>query len=221
MKPTAYDAGAQPWDDEEPASDGGVRSAALQSLALVGAAIAAAAAAALGARHIPWQSGFLIVLALAGVAVAVWARLQLLLDNGILPLLPAHAQRQLTRTNLLTWIRDDSLSRRVAPFLPLLLPMTPAETRAFLDAAPPAFRHQVLAPGLAHLLPATIQRLLMGRRQPLPALGGHLALPAPVAASLGMGTPSQRSQRGSARSPPVAVAEEIRCLLYTSPSPRD
>jgi len=134
-------------------------------LGSVAGGVAVAAAAVLAARVMSPLTSLLVAVVVVGASIAVWARVDAVLEDGILESLSPALQRKLTAVNLLSWIRDDSLSKALAPYLPLLLPMSADETRAYLNAAPMDLRRRLLRPGLGHLLPAGLQTLVFGRRR--------------------------------------------------------
>ena len=85
--------------------------------------------------------------------------------RGVLHLLPPELRRRFSVMTLLEWIRDDSLSKKLAPFRPLILGLSDDELALYLDSAPPEIRELLLRKGLGNLLPASTQALLFGENR--------------------------------------------------------
>ena len=103
-------------------------------------------------------------LSLVGAGVAAHFGLRVVRRRGVLNLLPPELRRRFSAMTLLEWLRDDALSRRLAPYRPLLLGLSDDELALYLDSAPLATREILLRPGLGHHLPEGLQTLLFGER---------------------------------------------------------
>jgi hypothetical protein len=130
---------------------------------------ARAAAAASGACFACWLASVLspralvfLLLTVGFAAVAASARLSELRAKGLFRSLSPHTRALLSRTTLLDFMRDDSLAKKIAPYVPFALNMDDAEVELYLRAAPPDVRASLLRPGLAHLLPPGLRALLLG-----------------------------------------------------------
>lgn len=73
-----------------------------------------------------------------------------------------HHADPLYSMRLLDWLRDDSLSKKIAPYVPFILNMDNEEVQIYLQSAPPAIRNTLLRPGLIHLLPSNLVKLFIG-----------------------------------------------------------
>ena len=63
----------------------------------------------------------------------------------------------------LDWLRDDTLSKKIAPYIPFILNMDNEEVQIYLQSAPPEIRNTLLRPGLIHLFPSGLIKLLLGK----------------------------------------------------------
>ncbi|TYZ58568.1 hypothetical protein PybrP1_009948 [[Pythium] brassicae (nom. inval.)] len=81
--------------------------------------------------------------------------------KGLVAFLPAPLQQLLLRTSLLEWLTDSSMSERVQPFLPFLLPLSRAEQTRLLERMPVESQLTLTRPGLLPLLPESVQRVLL------------------------------------------------------------
>lgn len=70
----------------------------------------------------------------------------------------------LNRT-LLQWLRDDSLPKKVLPFLPFLISLSDEEVHAYLQAAPREIQGALTTKGLARLLPQSAQAWILGHEE--------------------------------------------------------
>ncbi|KAG6591144.1 uncharacterized protein IUM83_11196 [Phytophthora cinnamomi] len=81
--------------------------------------------------------------------------------RGLIGFLPQSTQELLLQTSLLEWLTDTSLSDKVAPFLPFLLPLTRAEQMRLMEQMPPESQVLLTKPGLLPLLPDSVQQALL------------------------------------------------------------
>lgn len=81
--------------------------------------------------------------------------------KGLIAFLPASVQELLLRTSLLEWLTDTTLTERVQPFLPFLLPLSRAEQNRLLERMPVEQQLTLTRPGLLPFLPETVQRALL------------------------------------------------------------
>lgn len=104
----------------------------------------------------------LLALSLCLSAVAVSFAVSDFHRRGAWAKLSPLLRTKLLRTNLLEWLFDDGISRKLAPFMPFLLGMSDEELKVYLQQAPAEVRETMLRPGLVHLLPIGLQTLLLG-----------------------------------------------------------
>jgi hypothetical protein len=81
--------------------------------------------------------------------------------KGLVGFLPPSVQELLLQTSLLEWLTDTSLSDKVAPFLPFLLPLTRPEQMRLMEQMPPEAQVMMTKPGLLPLLPDSVQKVLL------------------------------------------------------------
>lgn len=171
--------------------------------------VALALSAALTAASLISLFG-LRVLALTGAAIACAAYAAAIVARkvkreGLATYMSPAARQMLRETTLLEWLRDDSLSRKIAPLRPFLLGMSDDEVRLYLHAAPSHLRTTLLQPGLARALPDGLKALLLGNEADTIAAGVQehersAAAEAPAASehphsSLGGGFPEATAQQ--------------------------
>lgn len=81
--------------------------------------------------------------------------------KGLIAFLPESLQQLLLRTSLLEWLTDTSMSEKVQPFLPFLLPLSRAEQNRLLEQMPVENQLTLTRPGLMPFLPESVQRALL------------------------------------------------------------
>ncbi|CAH0475485.1 unnamed protein product [Peronospora belbahrii] len=81
--------------------------------------------------------------------------------KGLVGFLPQFMQKLLLQTSLLEWLTDTSLSDKLAPVLPFLLPLTRAEQMRLMEQMSPESQVMMTKPGLMPLLPDLVQKVLL------------------------------------------------------------
>jgi hypothetical protein len=82
--------------------------------------------------------------------------------RGLVAFLPEALQALLLRTSLLEWLTDTSLSDKLRPFLPFLLPLSRAEQMTLLEQMPVEAQRAMTRPGfLLPMLPDAVQKALL------------------------------------------------------------
>lgn len=81
--------------------------------------------------------------------------------KGLIAFMPASVQQLLLRTSLLEWLTDTSLSDKVQPFLPFLLPLSRAEQNRLLERMPVESQVMLTRPGFMPFLPESVQKALL------------------------------------------------------------
>lgn len=86
--------------------------------------------------------------------------------KGLIAFMPASVQQLLLRTSLLEWLTDTSLSEKMKPFLPFLLPLSHAEQNRLLERMPVENQVMLTRPGLMPFLPESLQKALLPTASP-------------------------------------------------------
>ncbi|KAF1322254.1 hypothetical protein FI667_g11437, partial [Globisporangium splendens] len=81
--------------------------------------------------------------------------------KGLIAFLPDSVQELLLRTSLLEWMTDTTMSDKIQPFLPFLLPLSRAEQTRLLERMPVENQLVLTRPGLLPLLPESVQKALL------------------------------------------------------------
>uniref|UniRef100_K3WUF6 Uncharacterized protein n=1 Tax=Globisporangium ultimum (strain ATCC 200006 / CBS 805.95 / DAOM BR144) TaxID=431595 RepID=K3WUF6_GLOUD len=81
--------------------------------------------------------------------------------KGLIAFLPESVQELLLRTSLLEWMTDTTMSDKIQPFLPFLLPLSRAEQTRLLERMPVENQLVLTRPGLLPLLPESVQKALL------------------------------------------------------------
>lgn len=85
--------------------------------------------------------------------------------KGVVTILPSFLQELLLHTSLLEWLTDTTLSDKLAPFLPFLLPLSKAEQMRLMEQLPPKVQLMLTKPGLVSLFPTPVQTLLLPEKR--------------------------------------------------------
>lgn len=86
--------------------------------------------------------------------------------KGLIAFMPASVQKLLLRTSLLEWLTDTSLSDKVQPFLPFLLPLSHAEQNRLLERMSVENQVMLTRPGLMPFLPESVRKALLPSAPP-------------------------------------------------------
>jgi len=91
-----------------------------------------------------------------------WYYNTVVMGPGLAPLVPASLYEMLTQTSLDEYLTDPTFALEYRHLLLYFLPLSDRQREAALQQLAPAHRARLLRPGLGHLLPAPVERLLYG-----------------------------------------------------------
>ncbi|ETW00330.1 hypothetical protein, variant 3 [Aphanomyces invadans] len=81
--------------------------------------------------------------------------------HGLVAFLPAGLQDTLLRMTLLEWLTDTTFADKMRDYFPFFLPLDNSEQQRVVHSLPTDTQTMMKKPGLVHLLPSTLQEVLL------------------------------------------------------------
>ncbi|RHY27026.1 hypothetical protein DYB32_007103 [Aphanomyces invadans] len=81
--------------------------------------------------------------------------------HGLVAFLPAGLQDTLLRMTLLEWLTDTTFADKMRDYFPFFLPLDNSEQQRVMHSLPTDTQTMMKKPGLVHLLPSTLQEVLL------------------------------------------------------------